>query len=278
MLIKVENISKVYGESCGKCKELTGAATGTNICPSCGSVVAVNDVSFQMHDGQVLGVVGESGSGKSTLVQMIFQDQKPSEGFVFLDGFLDEGGEPKNIFDGSLLEKNMLRNIDMSMIYQNPRIGLNFSFSAGGNIAERIIMTGVRSYEEIKGRVLNRLSQTELPTERVNDRPEQFSGGQQQRIQISKALSNSPKILLLDEPTTGLDLSVQARIIDLIKDLQKEHGFAMIVVSHDLGVIRHLTDITMVMKSGEMVEYGLTDQILEDPQHAYTQTLVSSVL
>lgn len=277
MLLQVSGLTKIYGRSCPMCSDLTGAHIG-NICRNCGSVTAVKNVSFTMQEGQVLGIVGESGSGKSTLVQMIFQDQMPTSGEVFLDGFTDDAGIQKNIFEANLLERNRLRNIDMSMIYQNPRAGLNFNFSAGGNIAERVIMTGIRNYADIKERVTEKLVQTELPVKRINSRPGEFSGGQQQRIQISKALSNSPKLLLLDEPTTGLDLSVQAKIIDLIKLLQKEHGFAMIVVSHDLGVIRHLTDITMVMKSGEMVEYGLTDQILEDPQHAYTQVLVSSVL
>lgn len=278
MLLKVKDLTKIYGRKCAMCSVLTGAGRGTNICPECGSVTAVKNVSFEMREGQVLGIVGESGSGKSTLVQMIFQDQMPTSGKIFLDGFTDENGFEKSIFEANLLERNRLRSTDMSMIYQNPRAGLNFAFSAGGNIAERVIMTGNRQYSDIRERVTDRMVQTELPVERVNSRPGEFSGGQQQRVQISKALSNSPKLLLLDEPTTGLDLSVQAKIIDLIKFLQKEHGFAMIVVSHDLGVIRHLTDITMVMKSGEMVEYGLTDQILEDPQHAYTQVLVSSVL
>jgi putative phosphonate transport system ATP-binding protein len=209
---------------------------------------------------------------------MLYQDRKPTEGTAILDGFKNVSGMKGNIFDAGLLERNRLRSTDMSMIYQNPRIGLNFSFSAGGNIAERIITAGERAYANIKERVEKRLVQTEMPVERAHARPEEFSGGQQLRIQISKALANSPRLLLLDEPTTGLDLSVQARIIDLIKALQKEIGFAMIVVSHDLGVIRHLTDITMVMKNGCMVEYGLTDQILEDPQHRYTQSLVSSVL
>ena len=117
-----------------------------------------------------------------------------------------------------------------------------------------------------------------MPLSRIDDYPDNFSGGQQQRIQIAKALSSSPRLLLLDEPTTGLDVSVQARILDLIKALQYEMGFSMIVVSHDLGVINHLTDLTLVMKNGSLVEYGLTDQILEDPQHPYTQLLVSSKL
>jgi putative phosphonate transport system ATP-binding protein len=164
------------------------------------------------------------------------------------------------------------------MIYQNPRLGLNFNFSAGGNIAEKVIGSGEKSYEVIRDRAFLYFGKIEMPSSRIDDYPDNFSGGQQQRIQIAKALSSSPRLLLLDEPTTGLDVSVQARILDLIKALQYEMGFAMIVVSHDLGVINHLTDLTLVMKNGSLVEYGLTDQILEDPQHPYTQLLVSSKL
>jgi putative phosphonate transport system ATP-binding protein len=197
---------------------------------------------------------------------------------IHLDNYLDKLGNHKNILDAGANELNYLRDELMSMIYQNPRLGLNYQFSAGGNIAEKVIMSGTKKYEEIRQRALYFLEKTEIPVERIDDYPDKFSGGQQQRIQISKALSSNPKILLLDEPTTGLDLSVQAKILDLIKELQKEIGFAMVIVSHDLGVIKHLTDISIVMKNGEVVEYGLTDQILEDPQHPYTQTLVSSIL
>ena len=164
------------------------------------------------------------------------------------------------------------------MIYQNPRLGLNYRFSAGGNIAEKVIMSGNKKYDEIRNTAKYFLDKTEIPVSRIDDYPDRFSGGQQQRIQISKALSSNPRLLLLDEPTTGLDLSVQAKILDLIKVLQKEIGFSMVIVSHDLGVIKHLTDITVVMKNGQIVEKGLTDQILEDPQHPYTQLLVSSIL
>jgi putative phosphonate transport system ATP-binding protein len=166
----------------------------------------------------------------------------------------------------------------MSMIYQNPHLGLNFNFSSGGNIAEKILSSNEKRYEVIRSRALYYFEKIELPASRIDDYPENFSGGQQQRIQIAKALSSSPRLLLLDEPTTGLDVSVQARILDLIKELKNEMGFSMIVVSHDLGVINHLTDVTMVMKNGSLVEFGLTDQILEDPQHPYTQLLVSSKL
>jgi len=278
MILQLENISKIFENGCEYCLESTGANVGSSTCAHCGSIVGVNNVNLALNDGEVLGIVGESGSGKSTLLQLIYQDQKASKGKIFLNGFHDENGDTKNIIEANLNELNYLRNEFMSMIYQNPRLGLNYRFSAGGNIAEKIIMSGNKKYETIREKALYFLEKTEIPTERIDDYPDRFSGGQQQRIQISKALSSNPKLLLLDEPTTGLDLSVQAKILDLIKILQKEIGFAMVIVSHDLGVIKHLTDITVVMKNGEIVERGLTDQILEDPQHPYTQLLVSSVL
>ena len=278
MILDLQNICKVYGSFCDKCLEATGEKVNSSICPHCGSVVAVNNINLHLKKGEILGIVGESGSGKSTLLQLIYQDQKASSGILHMESFVDKLGGYKNVLEANASEIGYLRDELMSMIYQNPMLGLNFQFSAGGNIAEKIIMSGTKKYEEIRDRALYFLDKTEIPTSRVDDYPDRFSGGQQQRIQISKALSSNPKILLLDEPTTGLDLSVQAKILDLIKVLQKEIGFSMVIVSHDLGVIKHLTDICIVMKNGEIVEYGLTDQILEDPQHAYTQLLVSSVL
>lgn len=278
MVLDLKDINKVYGENCPKCLDSTGAEFSSSICPHCGSVVAVNNINLHLKKGEVLGIVGESGSGKSTLLQLIYQDQKASGGVLYMDSFVDAMGGHKNVLDANANELGYLREELMSMIYQNPVLGLNYQFSAGGNIAEKVIMSGTKKYDEIRKRALFFLEKTEIPISRIDDYPERFSGGQQQRIQISKALSSNPKILLLDEPTTGLDLSVQAKILDLIKVLQKEIGFAMVIVSHDLGVIKHLTDISVVMKNGDIVEYGLTDQILEDPQHSYTQVLVSSVL
>ncbi|RXJ70315.1 phosphonate C-P lyase system protein PhnK [Halarcobacter ebronensis] len=278
MILDIKNLSKVFGAFCEDCLDKTGAKYNSSICPTCKSVVGVNSVTLALKQGEVLGIVGESGSGKSTLLQLIYQDQIASKGEIFVRDFVGRDGKRKSILDANLNELSYLRNQLMSMIYQNPRLGLNYNFSAGGNIAQKVIMSGNKRYEEIRNKALYFLDKTEIPTSRIDDYPEYFSGGQQQRIQISKALSSNPKILLLDEPTTGLDLSVQAKILDLIKELQHEIGFAMVVVSHDLGVIKHLTDITVVMKNGEIVERGLTDQILEDPQHPYTQLLVSSVL
>lgn len=278
MVLEIENLSKIFGIKCEHCLDDTGAQINSSICPHCGSVVGVNCVNLEIKRGEVLGIVGESGSGKSTLLQLIYQDQKATLGKVFIDNFTDESNNKKNVIDANLNEMNYLRNNLMSMIYQNPRLGLNYRFSAGGNIAEKVIGSGTKSYEKIRDTAKFFLEKTEIPVSRIDDYPDRFSGGQQQRIQISKALSSNPKLLLLDEPTTGLDLSVQAKILDLIKVLQKEIGFSMVIVSHDLGVIKHLTDITVVMKNGQIVEKGLTDQILEDPQHPYTQLLVSSIL
>jgi putative phosphonate transport system ATP-binding protein len=278
MVLKIKDLSKIFGTSCPDCLELTGAQTNSSICPKCNAVVGVNNVNLELEKGEVLGIVGESGSGKSTLLQLIYQDQKATFGEVFVENYVDKDGKPKNIIEANLNDMNYLRNILMSMIYQNPRLGLNYRFSAGGNIAEKVIGSGTKSYEKIRQKAEYFLDKTEIPVSRIDDYPDRFSGGQQQRIQISKALSSNPKLLLLDEPTTGLDLSVQAKILDLIKVLQKEIGFSMVIVSHDLGVIKHLTDITVVMKNGQIVEKGLTDQILEDPQHPYTQLLVSSIL
>ena len=147
-----------------------------------------------------------------------------------------------------------------------------------GNIAERLLMSEILNYGVIRDRARSLLSRTELLIERMDELPSNFSGGMQQRVQIARALATDPPLLFLDEITTGLDLSIQAKILDLILEIQQQLRVAMIVVTHDLGVIRLLTSRTLVMKYGQVVETGLTDQVLEDPQHAYTQQLVSSAL
>jgi putative phosphonate transport system ATP-binding protein len=274
-LLKVSNLTKIYGEPDENTVANTGPEVNSNICPNTGSIVACANINFELYPGEVLGIVGESGSGKSTVVKLLYFDMEKSYGEALFSAH--QAGEV-NILDESNQMKRKIRNHLMGMVYQNPRDGLNFRFSSGGNIAEKLIMGGNFNVASIRKRAKDLLEKTEVPVLRLDDRPSSFSGGMQQRVQISKAIANNPPLLFLDEVTTGLDVSVQARVLDLIRELQQDLGIAMIVVSHDLSVIRMLTDRTLVMKNGRIVERGLTDQILQDPQHAYSQLLVSSLL
>lgn len=273
-VLEVNRLSKIYGQGCPSCFELTGPDHETNICPKCGSVVAAHNVSFDLYKGEILGIMGESGSGKSTAVKCLYFDQEPTAGSAI---FFYEG-QQSELFNLNAAQQRQLANKRFGMVYQNPHIGLNFDISAGGNIAERLLMSEVDNYAEIRSRATALLSRTEVLTERMDELPKNFSGGMQQRVQIAKALATNPPLLFLDEVTTGLDLSVQAAILDLIMEIQQEQQTAMIVVTHDLGVIRLLAGRTLVMKYGRVIESGLTDQVLEDPQHAYTQRLVASAL
>jgi putative phosphonate transport system ATP-binding protein len=273
--LEVKGLNKRYGKGCSNCQKPEMLHVKDNRCQHCGSVWACIDVNFELYKGEILGIVGESGSGKSSLVKSIYFDDAISSGSATISTY--KNGEV-NIFTESAQQKRYIRNYIMGMVYQNPYLGLKMSFSSGGNIAEKLIASGTFHVGSIRDRARQLLEHVEIPLARMDELPKNFSGGMQQRVQISKALANNPPILLLDEVTTGLDLSVQARVLDLIRKIQRDLGVAMIVVSHDLGVIRMLADRTMVMRHGRVVERGLTDQILEDPQHPYTQQLVHSLL
>jgi len=274
VLLQARGIGKRYGAGCEACAELTGPQAGVNRCPRCGTVHALCDVSFDLHEGEILGIVGESGSGKSTLVQCLYFDVDASEGELRLRGEAD--GE--NLFDLPRSRKRRVRGRLMGMVYQNPLRGLRMDITSGANVAEKLLEADVFNFRRIRDRAAELLASTEIPAGYLDAFPRSLSGGMQQRIQIAKALANNPPLVLLDEVTSGLDVSVQARVLDLIRELQRERGMSMIVVSHDMGVIRLLADRTLVLKNGRVVERGLTDQILEDPQHPYSQLLVHSTL
>ena len=267
------NITVRFGEGCPYCKTHTELEKGR--CPFCHTIWAVRDVSFNLYPVEILGIVGESGSGKSTLLKTLYFDAPATAGDVRLTLY-HEGKD--NILHCSTQNQRYLRNHLMGMVYQNPMLGLRMDLSSGANIAEKLIAAGNRNAGKMMKRCHGLLQHVEIPVERMKDAPKVFSGGMQQRVQISKAIANNPPILFLDEVTTGLDLSVQAKVLDLIRTIQQELGIAMMIVSHDLAVIRMMSDRTMVMLGGRVVEEGLTDQILEDPLHEYTQTLVSSLL
>jgi len=274
-VLSVSNLNKQYGSGCVNCRGEKGDHLLKNYCPVCGTVYACRDITFEVYEGEILGVVGESGSGKSTLMECLYFDQEVSHGEAYINSY--KSGKT-NVFLESSQQKRYIRNHMMGKVYQNPLMSLKMNFSSIGNIAEKLIAAGNRHVGKMQARGEELLEHVNIPVYRMKEAPKNFSGGMQQRVQIAKALSNNPPLLLLDEVTTGLDLSVQASVLDLIKTIQRDLKITVLLVSHDLGVIRMLADRTIVMLDGKIVEHGLTDQILEDPQHGYTQQLVQSLL
>ena len=167
---------------------------------------------------------------------------------------------------------------DWGFVHQNPRDGLRMRVSGGANVAEPLMNMGQRHYGAMRQATLDWLSRVELDVTRIDDKPRNFSGGMQQRLQVARNLIHGPKLVFMDEPTGGLDVSVQARLLDLLRELVRDLDLAVIIVTHDMAVARLMADRLLVMRRGQVVETGLTDQVLDDPQHAYTQLLVSSVL
>ena len=273
-LLEVRGLGKRYGAGCPDCASTTGPDFSTNACPRCGTVAALHDASFDLREGEILGIVGESGSGKSTLIQCLYFDVKPSQGTVRMAGEADG----QDLLELPRAHQRRLRACRMGMVYQNPLRGLRMDITSGANVAEKLLEAGTFHFRRIRDRTAELLDGTEIPARYMDVPPRSLSGGMQQRIQIAKALANNPPLVLLDEVTSGLDVSVQARVLDLIRELQRELRISMVVVSHDMGVIRLLADRTLVMKNGRVVESGLTDQILEDPRHPYSQLLVHSTL
>ena len=239
-----------------------------------GARIGCADVSFDLWPGEVLGIVGESGSGKSTLLSCLAGHLAPDAGevvFATADG-------PRDVLTMTEPERRRLSRTDWAFVHQNPRDGLRMGVTAGGNVGERLMAVGARHYGDIRDKAADWLGRVEIAADRIDDRPRAFSGGMQQRLQIARNLVTGPRLVFMDEPTGGLDVSVQARLLDLLRGLVRQMGLSVIIVTHDLAVVRLLADRLMVMKSGRVVEQGLTDQVLDDPQHAYTQLLVSSVL
>ncbi len=240
-----------------------------------GHHIGCADVSFDLYPGEVMGIVGESGSGKSTLLNCLAGHMTPDAGQVVFDTRADG---PRDTVTMSEPARRMLGRTDWAFVHQNARDGLRMGVSAGGNVGERLMAVGARNYGDIRAQATDWLGRVEIDATRVDDRPTTFSGGMQQRLQIARNLVTGPRLVFMDEPTGGLDVSVQARLLDLLRGLVRDMGLSAIIVTHDLAVVRLLADRLMVMKSGHVVEAGLTDQVLDDPQHAYSQLLVSSVL
>ncbi|USZ49426.1 phosphonate C-P lyase system protein PhnK [Halomonas sp. DN3] len=243
------------------------------------------EIDFTLHQGEVLGIVGESGSGKSTLLRVLSGLEAPDRGqVVYHAGEAGSvGGSPGkdevlDLYAISEARRRALLRMEWGLVHQNPRDGLRLGVSAGANVGERLMALGQRHYGELRAAGQDWMGRVELDPARIDDAPQTFSGGMQQRLQIARTLVTQPRLVFMDEPTGGLDVSVQARLLDMLRTLTRELGLSVILVTHDLAVARLLAHRLMVMRRGRVVEAGLTDQILDDPQHPYTQLLVSSVL
>lgn len=251
-LLSVEGLSKYYGDRAG-----------------------CLNVSFDLYPGEIIGIVGESGSGKSTLLNCISGRLSPTYGAV---NYLQKSGDLCDIHSAPEHLRRMLMRTEWGYVHQHPRDGLRNNVSAGANIGERLMGVGMRHYGNIRSKASTWLDRVEISQDRMDDLPRTFSGGMQQRLQIARNLVSNPRLIFMDEPTGGLDVSVQARLLDLLRELVADMGLAVVIVTHDLAVARILAHRLMVMRGGHVVESGLTDQVLDDPHHDYTQLLVSSIL
>ena len=240
-----------------------------------GARSVVRDISFDLWPGEVLAIVGESGSGKTTLLNAVAARHTPSAGQVSFD-MRDHGLQ--NIYAMTEAQRRMLSRTDWGFVHQNAADGLRMNVSAGANVSERLMALGQRHYGRLREQATDWLERVEISPSRMDDRPDTFSGGMRQRLQIARNLITQPRLVFMDEPTSGLDVSVQARLLDMLRMLTRQMNLAAIIVTHDLAVARLLAQRMLVMQNGQAVETGLTDQVLDDPQHPYTQLLVSSVL
>ncbi len=235
-----------------------------------GAIPALVDVDIDITAGEVVAIVGESGSGKTTLLRVLSGMMAPDAGSVQWQG--------QDVLAMGEAARRRLMRTEWGYVHQNPRDGLRLAVSAGGNVGERLMAVGARHYGNIRTEALSWLAKVEIDADRIDHLPRTFSGGMQQRLQIARTLVTQPKLVFMDEPTGGLDVSVQARLLDLIRSLSRELGLSVLIVTHDIAAARLLADRILVMRRGVVVEQGLTDRVLDDPQHPYTQLLVSSVL
>ena len=237
-------------------------------------VEAVNNIRFRLKKGEVLGLVGETGAGKTTTALGIMGLLPPKVGHV-IQGKIELDGE--NLFDKSEREMRNIRGKKISMIFQDPMTALNPVKTVGEQIAEVVLLHSHCSKVEALRRAQDMLAMVGIVPERYKDYPHQFSGGMKQRIVIAIALACEPELLIADEPTTALDVTIQAQILDMMRSLQKKQGTSMILITHDLGVVAEMCDHCAVMYAGELVEYGTVEEIFDNPKHPYTKALYQSI-
>ncbi|MDE2572250.1 MAG: ABC transporter ATP-binding protein [bacterium] len=248
----------------------------TNFYSEDGVVRAVNGLTFDLDPGSTLGIVGESGSGKSVTSLSIMRLIPNPPGKIEGGSILFNGQE---LLKKSEAEMRRIRGHEIAMIFQDPMTSLNPVLTVGDQIAETVRLHLKLGRKEAMERAIEmlRLVRIPAPENRVKDFPHQFSGGMRQRVMIAMALSCDPQLLIADEPTTALDVTIQAQILDLMRELQKRRNSAIVLITHDLGVVAEVCQRVLVMYAGNMVEYGTAEQIFKDPKHPYTKGLLESL-
>jgi peptide/nickel transport system ATP-binding protein len=255
-LLRVRNLKKHYPITKGFLNEEVGRAR------------AVDGISFDLHRGETLGIVGESGCGKSTAATSLIRLEEPTEGEIVFDGEDITGYDT-----GQLREFRR----EAQMIFQDPDSSFNPRMNVGNAIAEPLVVQGMTDKERREAIVADLLERVDLSAQDMKRYPHEFSGGQKQRIGLARALAVNPQLLVADEPVSALDVSIQSEILGLIEQFQEEFGLTVIIISHDLGVVREVCDRVAVMYLGEFVEVGPTEQLFSDPQHPYTEALLSAI-
>ena len=250
-----------------------------NLCTSfdvdAGEVRAVNGISFSLDKGRVLGIVGESGSGKSvtaySIMRILVEPGRIKSGEILFDG--------QDIVKFSKKQMSEFRGKRVSIIFQDPMTSLNPTYTIGNQLREAILLHTNRNHEQANARAVEMLKLVGVnePEKRLKQYPHELSGGMRQRVMIAMALACEPDILIADEPTTALDVTIQAQILELMKDLQKKLGMAIIMITHDLGVIADMCDEIIVMYAGRICERGTVDEIFYNPKHEYTKGLLRSI-
>jgi phosphonate C-P lyase system protein PhnK len=246
-----------------------------NLRTTFGPVVAVNDVSFEIRKGETLGLVGESGSGKSvtafSIIRLVQEPGQITGGKIFFQG--------KDLLTLSEEEMRQVRGAGIGFVFQEPMAALNPVMRVGAHIGEALMVHGMSSRSEARARAIELLRAVRIvdPEKRVDDYPHQLSGGMRQRVMMAVALACKPPLVIADEPTTALDVTVQAQVLELLRDMKKQFDLSLLLITHDFGVIAEMADRVAVMYAGKIVEQGPVREILRKPQHPYTQGLLASI-